>query len=102
MAESAPTRFTAQQLEVLNKPAGHSDGLSASQLFDPVVSGGLTYNDFLVLPGFMYVVTSTFTNITVTLGLIKYHWNLKSQSASRLRLHCCRLLWIQSQKLKWY
>jgi IMP dehydrogenase len=29
------------------------DGLSAEQLFDPQWSGGLTYNDFLILPGFI-------------------------------------------------
>lgn len=29
------------------------DGLTAPQLFDPMVSGGLTYNDFLILPGFI-------------------------------------------------
>ena len=27
------------------------DGLEASQLFDPLLGGGLTYNDFLILPG---------------------------------------------------
>ncbi len=30
------------------------DGLTATQLFDPLQSGGgLTYNDFLILPGFI-------------------------------------------------
>ncbi len=29
------------------------DGLTATQLFDPIVSGGLTYNDFLILPGYI-------------------------------------------------
>ena len=29
------------------------DGLTAVQLFDPMISGGLTYNDFLILPGFI-------------------------------------------------
>jgi hypothetical protein len=46
--------FTPAQLALLEAPMIESDGLSASQLFDPVVSGGLTYNDFLVLPGYMY------------------------------------------------
>jgi hypothetical protein len=51
--KSIPTGFTASQLELLSKPSAQTDGLSASQLFDPIVSGGLTYNDFLVLPGYM-------------------------------------------------
>jgi len=29
------------------------DGLTAHQLFDPMISGGLTYNDFLILPGYI-------------------------------------------------
>ena len=29
------------------------DGLSAADLFDEMVSGGLTYNDFLILPGYI-------------------------------------------------
>lgn len=29
------------------------DGLSVDQLLDPQLSGGLTYNDFLVLPGYV-------------------------------------------------
>ncbi|KAI9339999.1 IMP dehydrogenase/GMP reductase [Obelidium mucronatum] len=30
-----------------------TDGLAAAELFDESVSGGLTYNDFLILPGFI-------------------------------------------------
>jgi IMP dehydrogenase len=30
-----------------------TDGLTAVKLFDPQFSGGLTYNDFLILPGFI-------------------------------------------------
>ncbi|KAH9274864.1 hypothetical protein BASA83_002574 [Batrachochytrium salamandrivorans] len=29
------------------------DGLAADDLFDVKVSGGLTYNDFLILPGYI-------------------------------------------------
>ena len=29
------------------------DGLSAEDLMNPFVSGGLTYNDFLILPGYL-------------------------------------------------
>ena len=29
------------------------DGLSAEELMDSITQGGLTYNDFLILPGFI-------------------------------------------------
>ena len=29
------------------------DGLSINQLMDPILSGGITYNDFLILPGYI-------------------------------------------------
>ena len=29
------------------------DGISIQQLMDPIVSGGITYNDFLILPGYI-------------------------------------------------
>jgi IMP dehydrogenase len=53
---SSPTRpetpqFSEAQLLLLNQ--GTTDGLSANDLFDEKVSGGLTYNDFLILPGFI-------------------------------------------------
>lgn len=35
----------------LNTPV--NDGLTIHQLMDPIISGGLTYNDFLILPGFI-------------------------------------------------
>ena len=38
--------------EVL-KEYGRRDGLSVEALMDEQISGGLTYNDFLVLPGFI-------------------------------------------------
>jgi hypothetical protein len=30
-----------------------SDGIKAEDLMNPEISGGLTYNDFLILPGFV-------------------------------------------------
>ncbi|KAJ9069218.1 inosine-5'-monophosphate dehydrogenase [Entomophthora muscae] len=38
-------------LEVLKTEV--RDGLSAEELMDPQISGGLTFNDFLILPGFI-------------------------------------------------
>jgi IMP dehydrogenase len=43
--------FSQQQIETLNTK--QSDGLTAQQLFDPINSAGMTYNDFLILPGFI-------------------------------------------------
>jgi IMP dehydrogenase len=40
-------------LEVLKNEYKEKDGLSAEQLIDSKENGGLTYNDFLVLPGFI-------------------------------------------------
>ncbi|ORY44907.1 IMP dehydrogenase [Rhizoclosmatium globosum] len=37
--------------ELLKAPT--TDGLSAAELFNESISGGLTYNDFLILPGFI-------------------------------------------------
>jgi IMP dehydrogenase len=35
----------------LNDPV--TDGLAVEELMDPKVSGGVTYNDFLILPGYV-------------------------------------------------
>lgn len=40
-------------LEVLDKEYSSGDGLDAKTLFDSRINGGLTYNDFLVLPGYI-------------------------------------------------
>ena len=40
-------------LEVLNKEYERSDGLDAKTLLDSKLRGGLTYNDFLILPGYI-------------------------------------------------
>ncbi|KAJ3260434.1 inosine-5'-monophosphate dehydrogenase [Boothiomyces macroporosus] len=38
-------------LQKLQQPT--NDGLTGTQLFDAQISGGLTYNDFLILPGYI-------------------------------------------------
>ena len=43
----------ARALEVLEQEYKNSDGLDARTLLDSRVNGGLTYNDFLVLPGYI-------------------------------------------------
>lgn len=40
-------------LEVLRREYSDADGLDAKTLFDSRTNGGLTYNDFLVLPGYI-------------------------------------------------
>jgi IMP dehydrogenase len=37
----------------------HRDGLSVDALLDEQLSGGLTYNDFLVLPGYIDFAANT-------------------------------------------
>jgi IMP dehydrogenase len=40
-------------LEVLKKEYPERDGLDAKTMLDSRTNGGLTYNDFLVLPGYI-------------------------------------------------
>ena len=40
-------------VEFLKEECSHSDGLDAKTLLDSRIHGGLTYNDFLVLPGYI-------------------------------------------------
>ena len=40
-------------LDVLRDEYSSADGLDAKTLLDSKVNGGLTYNDFLVLPGYI-------------------------------------------------
>lgn len=40
-------------LEVLRDEYSNADGLDAKTLLDSRINGGLTYNDFLVLPGYI-------------------------------------------------
>lgn len=49
--EQALNHTTA--LEVLSKEYSNTDGLDAKSLLDSRVNGGLTYNDFLILPGYI-------------------------------------------------
>ena len=40
-------------LQVLRDEYSSADGLDAKTLLDSKINGGLTYNDFLVLPGYI-------------------------------------------------
>ena len=43
-------------LEILHNEYTNADGIDAKTLLDSKINGGLTYNDFLVLPGYISIV----------------------------------------------
>ena len=43
-------------LEILHNEYSNTDGIDAKTLLDSKINGGLTYNDFLVLPGYISIV----------------------------------------------
>lgn len=47
-------------LEILDKEYSNADGLDARTLLDSRINGGLTYNDFLILPGYIGIFVSYF------------------------------------------
>ncbi|KAJ3065942.1 Inosine-5'-monophosphate dehydrogenase 1 [Podochytrium sp. JEL0797] len=51
VGQETPAQRDARCRALLAQPA--VDGLAAAELFDEKISGGLTYNDFLILPGFI-------------------------------------------------
>lgn len=48
-----PLEDYTKALEILDKNYGDADGLSVHDLLDSKKHGALTYNDFLVLPGYI-------------------------------------------------
>lgn len=48
----------SRALEVLEKEYPVRDGLDAKTLLDSKINGGLTYNDFLILPGYIGMLPS--------------------------------------------
>jgi len=51
-ANNAPVEDVSRALELL-KTYSSKDGISVHELLDPTKTGGLTYNDFLMLPGYI-------------------------------------------------
>jgi IMP dehydrogenase len=45
----------SRAMELLDSDFAQGDGLDAKTLMDSRLNGGLTYNDFLVLPGYIGV-----------------------------------------------
>ena len=46
-------------VEVLSEEYPNGDGLDAKTLLDSKINGGLTYNDFLVMPGYIGSIRSS-------------------------------------------
>ena len=71
--------------EVLADEFAEGDGLDAKTLLDSKINGGLTYNDFLVLPGYI--------------GTFKPPWSSSPWLTSHTRLCCvrCRLRYPSNQ-----
>lgn len=53
LAMSEPPMDYTKALEVLEQKYKSKDGLSVYDLIDSKQNGALTYNDFLVLPGYI-------------------------------------------------
>lgn len=53
MSSSTTTFLDCASASAVLNEYGRRDGLSVEALMDEQISGGLTYNDFLVLPGFI-------------------------------------------------
>ncbi len=58
-------------LEILSTDFPSGDGLDAKTLLDSRINGGLTYNDFLVLPGYIGIVRSPGLNDGTVLMLYR-------------------------------
>lgn len=71
--------------EVMSDEFAEGDGLDAKTLLDSKINGGLTYNDFLVLPGYI--------------GTFKPPWSSSHWLTSHTRLCCvrCRLRYPSNQ-----
>lgn len=52
LSATEPLEFNTA-LDILEKEYPQRDGLDAKTLLDSRINGGLTYNDFLILPGYI-------------------------------------------------
>ena len=67
LAMSQPPMDFTKALEVLEQEYTSKDGLSIYDLIDSKQNGALTYNDFLVLPGYIgkhWACNSTLKSLT--------------------------------------
>lgn len=88
------------------------DGLDVDTLMNSKLNGGLTYNDFLLLPGKIGVFDSLFYMFCVkirranlvdlkTSQLLRLHLTPRSPSASLSRLLLCLLPWTPLPRARW-
>lgn len=81
-------------VELLRDEYSNSDGLDAKTLLDSRINGGLTYNDFLVLPGYIGTVLLLMQGSICTeffrQALLRQMWLWIRQSPSE---YPSRVLW---------
>lgn len=90
-----------EALDILKSEFKERDGISAQTLLDSSKNGGLTYNDFLMLPGYIGECTPLSQQAIVLLRSRQKDSlrrlspsTLPSRSASPSRLRSSPLLWI--------
>ena len=59
------TLDSASALKTFQKEYAKSDGIDAKTLLDSRAHGGLTYNDFLVLPGYIGMICTYIARLAV-------------------------------------
>jgi IMP dehydrogenase len=74
---SQPPLDCTKALEILEKEYPEKDGLDVYTLLDSTKNGALTYNDFLVMPGYI--------SMDARLHLIDIHLTTVSQVSPRQR-----------------
>ena len=65
LLEQEPADFR-RALDILKEEYPARDGLDVQQLVDSRENGGLTYNDFLVLPGYIGISWPSLTLLNLT------------------------------------
>jgi hypothetical protein len=98
---------SSQAMEFLDSDYAHGDGLDAKSLMDSRVNGGLTYNDFLVLPGYIgmqplhHKSPSWPSNKLQASPPVMSISILQSPSESRSRPHSFPRPWTPSPNTQW-
>ena len=102
-----PSLDYTKALEVLENEYPEKDGLDVYTLLDSTKNGALTYNDFLVLPGYIGTAArleAIRTLLTITSQASQRQRSLlirQSPSASPSKLLSSPLLWTRSPSTRW-
>lgn len=67
-----PVQDHHSALEVLKKEYPHADGIDVNTLLDSARHGGLTYNDFLVLPGYIGIMQQIVRSVLKVLNAQRF------------------------------